>query len=84
VDRVARESGFKVEGLPADAVDIRAWTNRHLFLPRGARPRTLIELLDRLEDPRWAFVLEKDTLRVVPQPEALRFWTEWWASAPKK
>ncbi|HEV3027351.1 MAG TPA: HEAT repeat domain-containing protein, partial [Planctomycetota bacterium] len=84
LERIALKAGLKVEQLPADAVDIKAWTGHYYFLPKGARPLRAIEVIDRLEDPRWAFILEKDTLRLVPRDTALKFWKEWSGGAPKK
>lgn len=83
LERIGREAGFKVEGLLPDALDFKAWTGSHHFLPKGARPLRLIEVIGRLEDARWAFVLEEDTIRVLPKADALKIWARWWESAPK-
>lgn len=80
LELVASEAGLKLEDLPAACIDAKAWTGHHYLLPQGLRPLRLIEVLERLEDRRWAFILERDAIRVVPREEALRIWKAWWAS----
>ncbi len=82
--RIARETGLKVEGLPADAPAFKAWTGHHYFLPKDHRPLRLIEIVERLEDQRWGFILEKDAIRVVSGDAALAFWKEWSSPAQEK
>ncbi len=84
LERIGREAGLKVEGLPANAIQAKAWTGRHVFLRKEPAPVRLIELIDRLADARWAFILEDDTIRVVPKETAVAFWKQWWGSAPRK
>ena len=82
LERIGREAGFKV--VPPGGPEMKAWTDRHHFLQKGAAPRRLVELIDRIQDNRWTLILEEDTIRVVPREAAVTFWKDWWASTPRK
>ncbi len=74
---LAREAGLELEG-PPDGSDARkAWVDVHQRFRKWGRPATLAEAFEMLEDARWSVVLEEDRLRIVPQDEALGFWSRW-------
>ncbi|MBI3858135.1 MAG: HEAT repeat domain-containing protein, partial [Planctomycetes bacterium] len=45
---------------------------------------TVLEGVEMLASPNYAFVLEADRIRLLPPAEALKFWTDWWEQEGKK
>lgn len=80
---IAKEAGISLEGPPAGSPVLPTWENYHLRLQEWGRPLSLLEALERLQHSRWAFVLEKDRIRVLSPVDARKFWDDWWAKEKK-
>ncbi|HLY76143.1 MAG TPA: HEAT repeat domain-containing protein [Planctomycetota bacterium] len=74
---VARRTGLKLEGPPADTPDYGRWTGYHKRFGSRLNPIPLLEAVEQLP---WYVILEPDRLRVIGNQEAAAFWKVWWES----
>lgn len=74
LDSIGKEGGLSVKLGEVDLVPNRL---------RLSRPACLQEALDGLLGTETTYILESDSLRILPRDEALEFWRSWWQKEKK-
>lgn len=97
VERIGAAAGLKVRWEGAKSFDELAWPYEWesagwIFVESSL----LQELMDAtngsshfssrtsLDSPPFGFILEEDSIRILPRDEALKFWKTWWADEQAK
>ena len=93
LERIGDLAGKKIRWESGTTFDQKAWFHEWEYAGSPLYESTLLSLLREATDesrdyyschggrfkPQFAFILEEDSIRILPVEDALKFWKEWWA-----
>jgi HEAT repeat protein len=82
---LAKEGGYRLEFVEGSYGPLRGPLRRRMFAHEGRR--SVLQALEEECDqqmPGYDFIVEPDVIRILPCPEALKFWTQWWSDETKR
>ena len=98
IERFGSIAGLPIRWEGLDTFDRKAWSNesienrytRDYDTGREKWERLLDSMRDgvcgraRRSDTKWSYILESDSIRVLPAADALAFWKKWWEEEQAK